>query len=93
MEAVERVRERIAVRRRELCAELADLDRELARLDRTVTVSYWWTSNSGPGKRGTAYHRDEPGGQYPRCLPGGHEKITLYEALQAGMNACGKCRP
>lgn len=93
METVEQARERIAARRRELRAELAHADRELGQLDVTVLVSPWWRAPSGPGKRGTAYHRDEPGAWRRKCVSGDPRRITLYEAGRAGLNPCRRCRP
>ncbi|MET9888396.1 hypothetical protein ABZZ20_35825 [Streptomyces sp. NPDC006430] len=91
MESIEHARERITARRRELLTELADTDRALARLDTTVIVSIWWTAPSGPGKRGTAYHRDAPANPYRKCLPRNPQRISLYEAGLAGLNPCRAC--
>ncbi|MCF1510412.1 hypothetical protein [Streptomyces glomeratus] len=90
METADEARTRLAARQRELLAELEQVEQHLAQLDKSVLVSGWWQNPSGPGSRGTAYHT----GKDHRCRPGyGAVEMTLYEALRAGLNPCGRCKP
>ncbi|MFF7335469.1 hypothetical protein [Streptomyces sp. NPDC008150] len=90
MSTVTAVRERLQARQQELSAELDRVRQQLAQLDTRVIVSQWWQAPSGPMGRGSVYHTGLDG----RCLPTHEpEEITLYEALDAGLVPCGRCRP
>jgi hypothetical protein len=90
MESATAARSRLQARRQELKAELAQVQRELEQLDTTVVVSQWWQAPSGAMGRGTVYHT----GTDQQCRPqNSPDEITLYEALQAELLPCGRCRP
>ncbi|GHF26014.1 hypothetical protein GCM10017776_50620 [Streptomyces griseoluteus] len=90
METASAARTRLQERQQELRAELEQVQRQLDHLETKVAVSKWWKTPSGPMGRGTVYHT----GWDKRCRPGNRpDEITLYEALQAGLVPCQKCRP
>jgi hypothetical protein len=90
MESADAARARLLERQRALEAELLQVQQHLGQLNTTVAVSKWWRKPSGPEGRGTVFHT----GTDPRCRPGNRpDEITLYEALQAGLVPCGRCRP
>ncbi|GGK52124.1 hypothetical protein GCM10010094_10600 [Streptomyces flaveus] len=90
METASEARIRLGARRRELLAELGQVERQLAQLETKVFVSQWWQAPSGPQGRGTIYHT----GTVQRCRPGNRPvEISLYEALREGLNPCGTCKP
>lgn len=90
METSDTARIQLEGRRRDLRAELEQVDRQLSQLDTKVVVSNWVDVPSGPGGRGTVYHT----GMVKRCRPySSPAEITLYEALSMGLNPCGTCKP
>jgi hypothetical protein len=83
-------RTRLLARQQELQSELVEVQRQLEQLDTTVVVSQWWQAPSGPMGRGTTYHAEAA----QRCRPQNKpDEITLYEALEAGLAPCPRCRP
>lgn len=90
MESATAARARLQERQQELKAELEQVQRHLDQLETTVVVSQWWQAPSGPMGRGTIYHT----GTDQRCRPqNSPDEITLYEALQAELDPCRRCRP
>ncbi len=103
METPNEARIRLGARQRELLTELEQVQRQLEQVQRQldqletkVVVSAWWYAPSGPRGRGTVYHT----GTDRRCplrspngRPGSPVEISLYEALRAELNPCGKCKP
>ncbi|GAB3170749.1 hypothetical protein [Streptomyces incanus] len=90
MESATAVRIRLRERQQELMAELDQVQRQLSQLETTVVVSGWWRTPSGVRGRGTVYHT----GVDERCRPtSSSEEITLYEALEAEMGPCSRCKP
>lgn len=90
METPNEARIRLGARQRELLAELEQVQQQLDQLGTEVVVSGTWRTPSGPRGRGTVYHT----GTDLRCRPESIPKtISLYEALQAGLNPCGRCKP
>ncbi|MFD0224420.1 hypothetical protein ACWGPD_15375 [Streptomyces hirsutus] len=90
MESATAARARLHARQQNLTAELEQIQRQLTQLDTTVLVSQWWQAPSGSKGRGTVYHAETAYHCRPENKP---EEITLYEALDAGLAPCGRCRP
>ncbi|WP_405672468.1 hypothetical protein [Streptomyces canus] len=90
MESATAAQERLRARQQELQDELAQIQQHLKQLETTVVASQWRHAPSGTKGRGTVYHTTANRRCHPTNRP---EEITLYEALQTGLEPCSVCRP